>query len=236
MRLRFDRPMSPILGPSALALGVGFLAVTALVLVQPRLGFDVVVTRWFGSRQEPWLIVAMDIVRLVAIQLPLVLTPVLVIILWRRRGASDGLLLLGTVAATLVISVATKLSIARPRPEPALLRIPTDDTDWSFPSSSVAIAVVFWGVLLALRPRHRYRAFVPAGAVALAMIGVSRLYVGEHWFSDVVAGYLAGAAVLAIGLRIWVRAGGAPSGRARIQDSRDRESGQVTDPTTKGIQ
>lgn len=203
MKLGINRICAP--ARVALVAGCLFLGVALLVLVRPRPGLDETVAGWFGSRQVPWLVAAMEIVRLLGSQLPLVLTPVVSIIVWRRRSARDGGILLGTVAATLVFSVAVKLMTARPRPG-FIFATTAGEGYGSFPSSSVAIAVVFWGVSLVVlgrgTSRRVYRAALVAGALAIALVGVSRLYVGEHWLSDVVAGYLLGLVMLAIGVQL----------------------------------
>lgn len=201
---------------AALPGAVLFLAVTLFVLARQRPGLDVAVTSWVGARQEPWLVVVMDSVRVVGSQLPLALTPVLAVVLWLRHAARDGTLLLGTVGATLAIGVAVKLLVVRPRPEPAMLTIPsTGGSEWSFPSSSVAVAVAFWGIVLGVRAARtsplRRRALVAVGALVVTLVGVSRLYVGEHWLTDVLAGYVLGATVLTVGWRIAGRASGSGS-------------------------
>lgn len=206
MRLTVDRVSIPVW--CAVASGAVFVAIAVLVVVRPRLGLDVAVTEWLGSRQQPSVVAVMDLVRLALSQLPLVLTPGIAAILWRWRAAKDGVLLLAAVASMFVLSVALKLIIARPRPEPALLSIATGESDWSFPSSSVAIAVVFWSLLLVVFPRHRHHALVATYVLAIASIGVSRVYVGEHWLSDVIASYLLGAAVVAISVNLWLRTHG----------------------------
>lgn len=75
---------------------------------------------------------------------------------------------------------------------------------WSFPSGHAFGAMVFYGmlayVLLRLAPRF-HRAIVAGAVLLIGVIGVSRILLQVHYFSDVLAGYAAGAAwlVLCIG-------------------------------------
>jgi undecaprenyl-diphosphatase len=64
-----------------------------------------------------------------------------------------------------------------------------------FPSGHAANAVVTWGVLAVVATRWRALAGVLAGLLAGA-VGVTTLYLGTHWVSDVVAGWAAGGLVL----------------------------------------
>ncbi|MGW4651599.1 phosphatase PAP2 family protein [Kitasatospora sp. NPDC004289] len=64
-----------------------------------------------------------------------------------------------------------------------------------FPSGHTANSVVTWGVLayLAVRWRRTGTALV---ALVAASVGLTTVYLGTHWFSDVLAGWAAGALVL----------------------------------------
>lgn len=64
-----------------------------------------------------------------------------------------------------------------------------------FPSGHTANAVVTWGVLAYLAVRWRRPGAVLAGLTAVS-IGLTTIYLGTHWFSDVLAGWAAGALVL----------------------------------------
>ncbi|MBV8770805.1 MAG: phosphatase PAP2 family protein [Deltaproteobacteria bacterium] len=90
-----------------------------------------------------------------------------------------------------------KLAIRRPRPIYASAYI-TGRT-FSFPSGHAMVSLVAYGMLAyflarfwARKPSARLVIFVGAFVLALA-IGVSRLYLGVHYFSDVVGGYAAGS-------------------------------------------
>jgi membrane protein DedA with SNARE-associated domain/membrane-associated phospholipid phosphatase len=113
---------------------------------------------------------------------------------WRRRW-----LLLGTwaaaVAGSAVLNHLLKGLFARPRPffeHPLLI-----ETSYSFPSGHAMESFVLYGMLayfgvLALKS-WRGRTAVGFGATLLVLlIGLSRMYLGVHYFSDVVAGYAAG--------------------------------------------
>jgi len=75
---------------------------------------------------------------------------------------------------------------------------------WSFPSGHAFGAVVFYGmlayVLLRLTPRF-HRAIIATTMLLIGVVGISRVLLQVHYFSDVLAGYTAGAAwlVLCIG-------------------------------------
>lgn len=64
-----------------------------------------------------------------------------------------------------------------------------------FPSGHTANAVVVWGTLAYLALRHRRAAAVGSALVAFA-VGLTAIYLGTHWVSDVLAGWAAGALVL----------------------------------------
>jgi undecaprenyl-diphosphatase len=77
------------------------------------------------------------------------------------------------------------------------------ETNQSFPSGHALASAAVLGVLaLVLIPRRPCRVprilLVAIAAAAAAMIGLSRLYLGVHWASDVVGGWLIGAMWLAV--------------------------------------
>lgn len=109
----------------------------------------------------------------------------------RRRAAA--LVLLTTAAAQTLATSGLKLLYARPRPTmfDHLDRI----TDLSFPSGHAAQNACLW-LLIALLLDRRLLAL---GGPLILMIGVSRVVLGVHWPSDVLGGWLFGAACALIG-------------------------------------
>jgi undecaprenyl-diphosphatase len=112
----------------------------------------------------------------------------------RRREA---LLILIAVGGGQILSSLLKLGIDRPRPElvPHLAEVQT----LSFPSGHAMMAAATYltlGSLLAgIAPGRATKSYVLAVAVLITlMVGLSRIYLGVHWPSDVLAGWCAGFA------------------------------------------
>lgn len=113
-----------------------------------------------------------------------------------RRGG-DALFVLAAVIGGQVLSTLLKAFIDRPRPDvvPHVAEVFT----LSFPSGHAMLSAVTYltlGSMLArAMPGRALKVYVMGVAVALTvLVGLSRLYLGVHWPSDVLAGWCAGAA------------------------------------------
>ena len=99
-----------------------------------------------------------------------------------------------------------KLLVARPRPLDALIL----ESDYSFPSGHATIAVTFYGFLFYILSQHADKKWrnilLLCGIILILMVGLSRLYLGVHYVSDVVAGYLVGTCALIWGIMMTKRA------------------------------
>jgi undecaprenyl-diphosphatase len=119
-----------------------------------------------------------------------------------RRGAHYWLIVaLIALPGGMVLNVALKHLFRRARPsfDDPLVTL----TTYSFPSGHTAAATVFYGLLacyLVRRARSRTtQALVVAGACAMvALVALSRMYLGAHYLSDVLAAACEGAAWLAV--------------------------------------
>jgi undecaprenyl-diphosphatase len=110
------------------------------------------------------------------------------------------------VAGAMLLSTLLKRGFDRPRP--ALVPHDVRYDSASFPSGHAMLAAVVYltlGALLArVQPHRRLKSYVLGVAVGLTvLVGCSRVYLGVHWPTDVLAGWAAGAAWA---LGIWVMA------------------------------
>lgn len=130
-------------------------------------------------------------------------------VLWFRRHRHEAVVLAVAVVGADVLVEVLKQVYRRPRP-PIETRLAVE-TAYSLPSGHALASIVVLGMLAALAvmvPRRRAVGVtaVLAAVVVTGLIGLSRLYLGVHWFTDVLDGWLVGVVWLALCLAALVRA------------------------------
>ena len=121
-----------------------------------------------------------------------------------RRAAL--FLLAAPVPALLTITI--KLLVARPRPGDDVVDVAGALHDYSFPSGHVVGYVSLYGFLFFLvyvlfrRSLWRTAALWLLGLL-VGLVGVSRIYLGHHWASDVLGGYALGTAYLLVLIEVY---------------------------------
>jgi undecaprenyl-diphosphatase len=113
----------------------------------------------------------------------------------RRWG--EGLLLLGGALGGVSISQGLKMLFGRERPDMAYRAV--EAVNASFPSGHAMLSAVVFLTLGVLTARFADRRRVKVLAISAAvlhslLVGASRVYLGVHWASDVLAGWSVGAA------------------------------------------
>jgi membrane-associated phospholipid phosphatase len=189
-------------------LGVGLLSGAAIFgMVTSTEGLaeqDGPVLGWLRSHRHPSVTVLMEFVSssTVTVLVPAaVLMATLTIALVRGtwRPVATVLLAFGGASAT---SLALKGLTQRARPSAAVM-LGAPASGWSFPSGHTLLTSALMGALVMLLWRRTSRLIVRAvaatGAVAGALLmGVSRLYLGDHWLTDVLASYALAVSSLAV--------------------------------------
>ena len=130
------------------------------------------------------------------------------LIMLRKRAAA--LLMLGAVSGGQLISTLLKVSFERARPD--LVPDAPHVFTASFPSGHAMLSAITYltlGALLArVHPRHSVRIYLLTVAIVLTVfVGVSRVFLGVHWPTDVLAGWCVGSAwaVLCWTLALWLQ-------------------------------
>ena len=132
----------------------------------------------------------------------LVVLPLLIVALallvWRHHRA-EALFLLVAMVGSVVLNESLKLLFHRPRPQLLWAQV---QPEYSFPSGHAMNSLVFYGALALIAGvlwGRRVGVVAMALAILLAIaIGTSRIYLGYHYFTDVVGGLFAGAGWLLI--------------------------------------
>jgi len=121
---------------------------------------------------------------------------VVLFLLSQRKWLSSLLLTLG-LAGGVALSEGLKAIFERERPPATMQAVETINA--SFPSGHALLSTVFYLSLAVMLtrafPRRRFKAFVLGVGMTLALlVGLTRIYLGAHWASDVFAGWAVGAA------------------------------------------
>jgi len=120
---------------------------------------------------------------------------------WKRAALTLTAVMVGAVIA----EVGLKRLFHSARPEPFF---GTEPSSYSFPSGHAFFSLSFYGVLAGAFAAHtppgvvRFAVLISA-ALLVAGIGWSRVYLGVHYPSDVLAGYLGGIFVISAVLAVW---------------------------------
>ena len=115
---------------------------------------------------------------------------------WALRFRLEALFILLTTSSNILNAIVKRL-IKRPRPDKKLVTVVRVINEPSFPSGHVMHYTNFYGLLIYLlatnwKPGRLRNALIAFCTGMIATIGPSRIYLGAHWPSDVMAGYLYG--------------------------------------------
>jgi undecaprenyl-diphosphatase len=156
--------------------------------------FDQSVRHLIHQQSAPWLTAVMRFVtNLGDWQVILSGTAALLFFYWYRHDGGHIRLLLITMAGAGILDGVLKDLFHRPRPDPFFIAKPTT---YSFPSGHALISLCFYGLVAGMVSQnlreHWQRVMAWSAAAGLiGLIGLSRIYLGVHWPSDVIAGYAA---------------------------------------------
>lgn len=181
------------------ALAAGFTAVLEDVLEGDGItGIDRPAAGWVATHRELWLTAALRMITEVGGAVPLAALAALTCaaVVWRRRSWPPVALALAGVSGVALVIVTAKALVVRDRPHISFAVIAEDG--YSFPSGhatgTAAIAFLSaWMLTRWLITSWTGRVIAWTVAIGLAaVIGFSRVYLGVHYVSDVVAGWLLG--------------------------------------------
>ena len=158
--------------------------------------FDVAVRKSVYSWASPPLTAAMWFFTGVGSSLVLFLLAGAAVGVLQRRGEKRKAWTFAiAMTGALLLEVSLKLVIHRERPVPFFGIAPPES--YSFPSGHALLSFTFFAMLAALLAPRSALAWI-AAAFLIAMIGFSRIYLGVHYPTDVIGGYLTGLAWLSV--------------------------------------
>jgi undecaprenyl-diphosphatase len=160
--------------------------------------FDDAVLRWLAQhRTKPLDAVMLEITFLGTGTVVMMMVAISGMFLWLTRHKYSAVLLLVSTFGGILLNNLLKQGFLRPRPQ--VVDWGTTAMSWSFPSGHAMSAAVVYGTVAYLAARLQQRRVtrvltLACAAILILLICVSRLYLGVHYPSDVIAGLIIGAA------------------------------------------
>lgn len=181
------------------ALGVvGFVALASHVRTGTSQAFDDAVITWMGAHHTRTLdTIMIELTALGTGTVVIMIVAVASLFLVLTSHKYSAILLLASTAGGLVLNNVLKIGFHRPRPAIFLPTVHTISS--SFPSGHAMSAAIVYSTVAYLAARLHKRRWarwlvMSAAFVLIALIAISRLYLGVHYPSDVVAGVVIGLA------------------------------------------
>lgn len=164
------------------------------VLDQQAFFFDEPLLLFFYRNATPTLDAIMLFFSLIGYQIGVVPIDigVALLLLWRRRWG-DALFWILAVGGAALLNLAAKAAFGRVRPDLWMSIAP--ETTYSFPSGHAMGSMALAAALAVLLWPTRWRSLaIVGGALFTVLVGVSRVYLGVHYPSDILAGWAASLA------------------------------------------
>lgn len=183
----------------------GLVAVidTILIFTHASQGIDsTVLATMVAFRFNALVKVAQAFTAVGSIKVTIALVAVAAVALWFTKHRTQAYVLAGAVATSAAFTWAVKIFVHRGRPD-LQYRIGQVEDPYSFPSGHSLNSTVFYGTLAVIA---LYSAISMAKKTVITilcvlmplLIGVGRLYLAHHWFTDVLAGWAVGIAWVGI--------------------------------------
>src|SRR5215216_7247338 len=187
-----------------LAVVGAFTTLTVLVKTTPSFPIDLQITRALQSINSPLFAALMSLISWPGFSPQTFIIPVLLMGAFYAFGFHwEAVASLFATLLPPIVNVIVKDYIRRPRPTIDLVQVLRILDSYSFPSGHVMFYVGFFGfiwflVYTLLKRSWRRTLLLTLLGIFIVLVGPSRIYLGQHWASDVLGAYLLGSLTLAV--------------------------------------
>jgi len=192
-----------------LLIAIAFGVLTFLVKTTPSFAIDLRITRSIQLINFPSFSLLMSLISWAGFGPQVTIITGLIVLLIYILGLQwEAMMALIAALFSTAINVLVKDLIGRPRPTADLVNVVARLHDYSFPSGHVMYYLGFLGfiwflVFSLLKPSFKRSLLLVIIGIPIVLIGVSRIYLGEHWASDVLGSYLLGSLTLVAIIQIY---------------------------------
>lgn len=193
---------------SCVVISLGLLTVTYLLGYASQFAWEISIVSFVQSWDSYWVDTLMQAFSPSHLLVTAPLLVIAIITLFLKRLWKEGWVLIAATTLGLFTVWTLKSLISRPRPTEDLVHVMEQASGYSFPSGHVTHYVIFLGTLTFIASEKINSEFLRyfikiAVLLVLVCIGLSRIYLGAHWPSDVLGGYLLGTLVTVITTCVW---------------------------------
>jgi undecaprenyl-diphosphatase len=185
-----------------LAAILGFALLALLASTNAYFPIDLLITQSLQTFRPAWMQILMSLVSSPG-YLPqsMAVVGLVVFLLWRLGFSGEAKFALLAALGSGLVNTLAKIVVQRPRPSADLVEVVKALDSFSFPSGHVMFYTAFFGLLFFLCFTRLKRSWGRTALLVLfgglvALVGPSRIFLGEHWASDVLGAYLLGSLIL----------------------------------------
>jgi membrane-associated phospholipid phosphatase len=183
-------------------IAIAFGALTFLVKTTPSFAIDLQITRAIQSINFPSFALLMGMVSWAGFSPQVtIITAIIILLIYGLGLRWEAVMALIAAIFSTAINLLVKDLVQRPRPTAAAVSVIDILKSYSFPSGHVMYYLGFLGfigflVFSLLKPSIKRSLLLVLIGIPIVLIGISRIYLGQHWASDVLGSYLLGSLTL----------------------------------------
>ena len=187
---------------SLLLVTAAFAVLTFLVKTMPSFTIDLQITRAVQSLNFPFFALLMNLISWPGFSpQAMIITGLIILLIYGFGLHWEAVMAFIAAVFSTAINVSVKDLVQRPRPTSGMVNVIDILNSYSFPSGHVMFYLGFFGFVgfLAfslLKPSLKRSLLLALMGGLIVLIGVSRIYLGQHWASDVLGAYLLGSLTL----------------------------------------
>lgn len=187
-----------------------FAGLTFLVETTPSFGIDLQITQAIQRINLPPFMVLMSLASWPGFSpQSMILTGLIVLLIYISGLHWEAVMAVMATIISTAINLFVKDLIQRPRPLPGQVNVLDILNSYSFPSGHVMFYLVFYGFLVfltfsILKSSLKRSLILTFFLILIVLVGPSRIYLGDHWASDVLGSYLLGSLTLVATIQLYL--------------------------------
>lgn len=178
-----------------------------LILIRNNLTsqFDTNIALYFANNVNEYLTSFFKFISFICSPKMMIIINILLFIIFIVKKKLANLIIIVSSLVSVIFNNLVKIIVRRPRPD--VLNLVNEGT-YSFPSGHSMISILFFGSIIYLLNKNNNKYRKPLTCIFILfilLVGLSRLYLGVHFLTDVLSGYILGLLLLFIIIDMYER-------------------------------